>query len=68
MKHENLMLGGLFLACLLSCTLVLTAMLRTPLGAPQVVDTGTVAGTATLAVAMPCALPPDGVICPRLPG
>lgn len=66
MKHENLLLAGLFLACTLTCSLVLAGMLR---GAPA---TAQALGNAAVAVAptpnAPCALPPDGVICPRLPG
>ena len=67
MKYENLMLGGLFVACLLVCTLVLGAMLTTTSSSVQLAATGTV-GSALLATPATCALPADGVICPRIPG
>jgi hypothetical protein len=65
MKYENLMLSGLFVACLLVCILVLGTMLRTP-SSPQLA-TGGIAN-ALLASPAQCALPADGVICPRQPG
>lgn len=68
MKYENLMLGGLFVACLLVCTLVLGAMLRSSPTSVQLAATGGVVGSAVLASPAPCALPADGVICPRIPG
>lgn len=67
MKYENLMLGGLFVACLLVCTLVLGAMLTTTPSSVQLAATGAV-GSALLATPATCALPADGVICPRIPG
>ncbi|HEX7732111.1 MAG TPA: hypothetical protein VF415_05645 [Rhodanobacter sp.] len=67
MKYENLMLSGLFVVCLLVCTLVLGAMLKTTPSPVQLAATGTV-GSALLAAPAQCALPADGVICPRLPG
>ena len=72
MKYENAMLGGLFVACLLVCTLVLGAMLTAPPASVQLAAHGSVAtGTAAsilLASPAQCALPADGVICPRQPG
>lgn len=66
MKHENLLLAGLFLVCTLTCSLVLAGMLR---GAPTTAQTlGDAAVAVAPTTAVPCALPPDGVICPRLPG
>lgn len=64
MKYENLMLSGLFVVCLLVCTLVLGAMLSASPSSVQLAS----AGSALLASPAPCALPADGVICPRLPG
>ena len=64
MKYENLMLSGLFVVCLLVCTLVLGAMLKATPPSVQLAA----AGSALLAAPAPCALPADGVICPRLPG
>lgn len=72
MKYENAMLSGLFVACLLVCTLVLGAMLTATPASVQVAAAGTVShGTiadALLASPAQCALPADGVICPRQPG
>jgi len=67
MKYENLMLSGLFVVCLLACTLVLGAMLRTTPSSVQLAAAGSV-GSALLAAPVRCALPADGVVCPRLPG
>jgi hypothetical protein len=67
MKYENLMLCSLFAACLLVCTSVLGSMLTTFPAAAQDATAGNVA-SALLASPGHCALPPDGVICPRLPG
>ncbi|WP_426661624.1 hypothetical protein [Rhodanobacter aciditrophus] len=67
MKYENLMLSGLFVVCLLVCTLVLGAMLKAAPSSVQLAATGSV-GNALLAAPVQCALPADGVICPRLPG
>jgi len=69
MKYENLMLRGLFVACLLVCTSVLGSMLTTFSASTQ--GAGAATGSVTsalLASPAQCALPPDGVICPRLPG
>lgn len=67
MKYENLMLGGLFVACLLVCTLVLGSMLVGAPAAPQLAHGSTVA-SALLSAPTHCALPADGLLCPRLPG
>ena len=67
MKYENLMLSGLFVACLLVCTLVLGAMLTTTPASIQLATSGSV-GSALLVTPATCALPADGVICPRQPG
>lgn len=67
MKYENLMLSGLFVVCLLVCTLVLGAMLKITPSSMQLAASGNV-GSTLLATPAQCALPADGVICPRLPG
>ncbi|MEW9622861.1 hypothetical protein [Rhodanobacter geophilus] len=67
MKYENLMLSGLFVVCLLVCTLVLGAMLKATPSSVQLAATGGI-GSALLAAPAQCALPADGVICPRQPG
>ncbi|MBD8897858.1 hypothetical protein [Rhodanobacter sp. DHG33] len=67
MKYENLMLRGLFAACLLVCTSVLGSMLMAFPAAAQGAASGSVT-SALLASPAHCALPADGVICPRLPG
>ncbi|MEO8780252.1 MAG: hypothetical protein ABI389_16510 [Rhodanobacter sp.] len=69
MKYENLMLRCLFLACLMVCGLIFGAMLTavpSPAGA-QLAASGHI-GAILLAAPHTCALPPDGVICPRIPG
>ncbi|MEW9571852.1 hypothetical protein ABQJ54_08815 [Rhodanobacter sp. Si-c] len=66
MKYENLMLSGLFVACLLVCTLVLGAMLKATPSSVQLATTSI--SSVLLAAPAQCALPADGVICPRLPG
>lgn len=57
MKRETLMLHGLFAACLLVCTLVLGAMLTTPLPS-------TAASQALAASASPCVATNAGAPCP----
>jgi len=66
MKLETLMLRGLFVACLLVCTLVLGAMLS---ASPQSVQLAS-SGHLGMLLNAPgsCMLPPDGVVCPRLNG
>lgn len=62
MKHETLMLHGLFAACLLASTLVLGAMLTIRLTSPHL--TASAGATRALAAsAAPCAAT-DGVQCP----
>lgn len=66
MKFEAFMLRGLFVACLVVCGLVLGAMVN---ATPDAVRLAA-AGSAVPLIAAPtaCALPPDGVVCPRLNG
>ncbi|HXO99281.1 MAG TPA: hypothetical protein VN813_02210 [Luteibacter sp.] len=61
MNHELLMLRSLLVASLLVCGLILGNMLTYSGNPIQLARVGT---TATLTAAS-CALPPDGVICPR---
>ena len=69
MKFETFMLHGLFIASLVVCGLILAAMLTTTAttSAVQLANEG---GIATILLAAPssCALPPDGVVCPRVAG
>jgi hypothetical protein len=67
MKHELLVLRGLLVASLLVCGLILGNML-TYQGAPvQLAKAATVApGALGLVTAPSCALPPDGIVCPRV--
>ena len=65
MKLESLLLRGLFVACLTVCGLIVGAMLvQTP---PAVRLAGSTAAPVVgmLMSATGCALPPDGVVCPR---
>lgn len=57
MKHETLMLHGLFAACLLVCTLVLGSMLTAPLPT-------TAANHALAASTSACAAPNTRTRCP----
>lgn len=57
MKHETMMLHGLFAACLLVCTLVLGAMLTAPLPS-------TAASHALAASTSPCVATAAGSACP----
>ncbi|HET6430664.1 hypothetical protein [Dyella sp.] len=71
MKFESLLLRCLFVACLTVSGLIVGAMLiQTPpsvrLAAAGV--TAPVLGSALVAPAAGCALPPDGVFCPRQQG
>lgn len=61
MKHELLMLRSLLLASLLVCGLILGNML-TYAGEP--IQLATLSASTSLTAAS-CALPPDGVVCPR---
>lgn len=68
MKFENLMLRCLFLACVAVCGLIFGAMLT----AAPTPDVQLAASSRVIAVLLAtpstCALPPDGVICPRIAG
>lgn len=61
MKHELLMLRSLLIASLLVCGLILGNMLTYTGNPIQLARVGT---TATITAAS-CALPPDGIVCPR---
>ena len=67
MKFETIMLSGLFIACISVSTLVLGAMLKTTPTSLQLAGSNR---TASILLAAPatCALPDDGVICPRING
>ncbi len=68
MKLESLLLRSLFVACLTVCGLVIGAMLvKTPSAVRLATDAAAapVMGAALIAPASHCALPPDGVVCPR---
>ncbi|QWT19261.1 hypothetical protein KPL74_16105 [Bacillus sp. NP157] len=60
MNHELLMLRSLLVASLLVCGLILGNMLTYQGNPVQLASKGTVG-----AVANRCALPPDGIVCPR---
>ena len=69
MKFENLMLRCLFLACLAVCGMIFGAMLTAvPSTASVQLAASSHIGAQLLAAPNTCALPPDGVICPRVPG
>jgi hypothetical protein len=67
MKLESLLLRSLFVACLTVCGLVVGAMLvRTPPAVRLATDAAAAPAMGLLiAPAGHCALPPDGVVCPR---
>ncbi|TCV96246.1 hypothetical protein EC912_102596 [Luteibacter rhizovicinus] len=65
MKYEMLMLRGLFVASLLVSGLILGNMLISPSAVVQLAANGST-GTAVSAAKTGCAVPPDGLICPRL--
>ncbi|OOG48753.1 hypothetical protein [Rhodanobacter sp. C01] len=68
MKFETLMLRTLFVACLAVCSLIMGAMLTTTASpSTQLVASRTV-GSILLSAPTTCALPADGVVCPRLNG
>lgn len=67
MKFETLMLHGLFVASLVVCGLVLAAMVTTTPRSVPVVSNGSIS-TILLSAPSSCALPPDGVVCPRVAG
>ena len=63
MKHETLMLHGLFAACLLVCALVVGSMLTTvPLSAQFAAKAG--ATHALVASTHACVAPGRGAACP----
>ena len=71
MKFETLMLRSLFVACLTVCGLIFGAMLTTTPPAVQLATDGTAANSVSsilLAAPSSCALPADGVVCPRARG
>jgi hypothetical protein len=67
MKFETLMLHSLFAASLLVCGLIVVAMLNS---APQTAQLASNSHAGILLTTTPamCALPPDGVVCPRPAG
>ena len=69
MKFESLMLRCLFLACLAVCGLIFGAMLTTSAasGGVQLAASSRIA-TILLSAPSICAVPPDGVVCARIPG
>ncbi len=73
MQFETFILRSLFAACLLICSLVMGAMIYAKPAPAPVTTQPTVAQSATVAQALAvvpvsCALPSDGVICPRRVG
>jgi Na+/H+-translocating membrane pyrophosphatase len=62
MKHELLMLRSLLVASLVVCGLILGNMLAYTGNPIQLATVGTAAGAVTNG----CALPPDGIVCPRV--
>lgn len=66
MKHELLMLRSLLVASLLVCGLILGNMLTYTGNPIQLATVGTTVGQVTAATASGCALPPDGIVCPRV--
>ena len=69
MKFESLMLRGLFLACLLVCGLIFGAMVTTS-SSPGTVQLAASSRLAMILLTAPrtCSVPPDGVVCARIPG
>jgi hypothetical protein len=67
MKFETFMLRGLFIACITVCMLIMGAMLKTPSSAVQLTGTSKVV-SALLTTPASCAVPADGVLCPRVNG
>ncbi|WP_158880696.1 hypothetical protein [Rhodanobacter sp. L36] len=65
MKIETIMLRGLFIACITVCALIMGAMLKTTPASVQLAGSSKVA-SVLLAAPTSCALPADGVICPRI--
>ncbi|MGH8158958.1 MAG: hypothetical protein ACREPQ_12625 [Rhodanobacter sp.] len=67
MKFETLMLRTLFVACMAVCSLIMGAMLTTTSSSVQLAANRSVS-SVLLSAPSSCALPPDGVVCPRLNG
>ena len=67
MKFETLMLRTLFVACMAVCSLIMGAMLTTTPSSVQLAASRSVS-SILLSAPSSCALPPDGVVCPRLNG
>lgn len=67
MKFETLMLRTLFVACMAVCSLIMGAMLTTTPSSVQLASNRSVA-SILLSAPSSCALPPDGVVCPRQNG
>ncbi|HEY0199424.1 MAG TPA: hypothetical protein VGC19_12925 [Rhodanobacter sp.] len=67
MKFETIMLHGLFIACIGVCALIMGAMLKTTPTSAQITGANRTA-SVLLAAPVTCALPADGVICPRVNG
>lgn len=69
MKFETYLLRGLFLACLTVCGLILGAMLGSQSSAVRLAGDQPVAtpslGLLLITPVSHCALPADGVVCPR---
>ena len=69
MKFETFMLRTLFVACMAVCSLVMGAMLTAAPAAAQLASSRSVSVSFILPAApTACALPADGVVCPRLNG
>lgn len=69
MKFESILLRGLFVACLTVCGLIVGAMLvQTPPAVRLASGSALVPAVGLIAPANGCALPPDGVVCPRQAG
>jgi hypothetical protein len=64
MKFETLMLRGLFIACLAVCGMIFGAMLTATPPATQFTASNRLSAILMTAPSS-CALPPDGVVCPR---
>ena len=67
MKFETLMLRTLFVACMAVCSLIMGAMLTATPPAVQLAANHSVS-SILLAAPTACALPADGVVCPRQNG
>ncbi|MEO6925597.1 MAG: hypothetical protein ABI129_02925 [Rhodanobacter sp.] len=69
MKFESLMLRCLFLACIALCGMIFGAMLTTS-AAPGGQQLAASSRIAAILLSAPgtCAVPPDGVVCARIPG